>query len=97
MKCGKAITNDVSKYFGMGPECGNHNYINPFGSVEELKSAVSNYKREYLESIEYGVVVNQLKEHALAFLAIGDIAADESTFFQFFEHLGKSASIRQFC
>ena len=53
MKCGKAITNDVSKYFGMGPECGNHNYINPFGSVEELKSAVSNYKREYLESIEW--------------------------------------------
>ena len=53
MKCGKAITNDVSKYFGMGPECGNHNYINPFGSAEELKSAVSNYKREYLESIEW--------------------------------------------
>ena len=53
MKCGKAITNDVSKYFGMGPECGNHNYINPFGSVEELKSAVSNYKKEYLESIEW--------------------------------------------
>ena len=53
MKCGKAITNDVSKYFGMGPECGKHNYINPFGSDEELKSAVSNYKREYLESIEW--------------------------------------------
>lgn len=53
MKCGKAITNDVSKYFGMGPECGKHNYINPFGSDEELRSAVSNYKKEYLESIEW--------------------------------------------
>ena len=46
MKCGKPITNPVSQYFGMGPECGNHNYTNPFNSEDELHEAVSNYKKE---------------------------------------------------
>ena len=32
MKCGKPITNPISQYFGMGPECGHHNYVNPFSS-----------------------------------------------------------------
>lgn len=44
MCCGKPITNAVSKYFGMGPVCGNHNYVNPFNSTEELKAAVQNYR-----------------------------------------------------
>lgn len=46
MKCGRPITNPVSQYFGLGPECGNHNYINPFETEEELLEAVSNYKKE---------------------------------------------------
>lgn len=46
MKCGKPITNPVSQYFGMGPECSGHGYINPFNSDEELAEAVSNYKKE---------------------------------------------------
>ena len=46
MKCGRPITNPVSQYFGLGPECGNHNYINPFENEEELLEAVSNYKKE---------------------------------------------------
>lgn len=46
MKCGKPINNPVSQYFGMGPECGGHNYINPFESEDALKEAVSNYKKE---------------------------------------------------
>lgn len=46
MKCGKSITNPVSQYFGMGPECGQHNYINPFESDEELKLAVDEYKKQ---------------------------------------------------
>lgn len=44
MKCGKKITNKVSQFFGMGPECGEHNYINPFDSDEELQNAVAQYK-----------------------------------------------------
>lgn len=46
MKCGKVITNPVSQYFGMGPECGGHNYKNPFNSTEELNKAVESYKKE---------------------------------------------------
>ena len=52
MKCGKSITNPVSQYFGMGPECGGHNYVNPFGSQAELDEAVSNYK-EQLQNITW--------------------------------------------
>lgn len=44
--CGKPITNPVSQYFGMGPICGQHNYVNPFDSVEELKQAVSEYRKK---------------------------------------------------
>lgn len=51
MKCGKPITNPVSQFFGMGPECGQHNYTNPFESEEELKSAVDSYRREHLQKI----------------------------------------------
>ena len=51
MKCGKVISNPVSQFFGMGPECGGHNYTNPFESEEELKSAVESYRREYLQKI----------------------------------------------
>lgn len=46
MKCGRAITNPVSQYFGLGPECGGHNYVNPFDSDEALQAAVSNYKKQ---------------------------------------------------
>ena len=45
MKCGRTLTNPVSQYFGIGPECGGHNYINPFNSEEELKAAVSEYRK----------------------------------------------------
>lgn len=52
MKCGKTLKNDVSKYFGLGPECGNHNYINPFDSDEELQKAVADCK-DYLNKITW--------------------------------------------
>lgn len=51
MKCGRPITNSVSKFFGMGPECGQHDYTNPFNSDEELNQAIQNYKKEYLGNI----------------------------------------------
>lgn len=53
MKCGKAITNPVSQFFGMGPECGGHNYTNPFESEEELKSAVESYRKNHLQKITW--------------------------------------------
>jgi len=53
MCCGRPITNPVSQYFGMGPECGGHNYVNPFYSDEELKNAVENYRKEYLNKITW--------------------------------------------
>ena len=46
MCCGRPLTNPVSQYFGIGPECGGHNYINPFNSDEELKEAVAEYKKK---------------------------------------------------
>lgn len=46
MKCGRALTNPVSQYFGIGLECGGHNYVHPFNSDEELKAAVAAYKKE---------------------------------------------------
>lgn len=46
MKCGRTITNPVSQYFGMGPECGGHGYINPFNSEQELREAVGAYRKQ---------------------------------------------------
>lgn len=46
MKCGRQLTNPVSQYFGLGPECGGHNYVNPFNTEEELRAAISNYREE---------------------------------------------------
>lgn len=51
MKCGKKITNPVSQFFGMGPECGGHHYVSPFESEEELQAAVEKYRKEYLQNI----------------------------------------------
>ena len=52
MRCGRPITNKVSQYFGMGPECGGHAYVNPFDSDEELEKAVEDY-REKLRQITW--------------------------------------------
>jgi hypothetical protein len=49
MKCGKRLTNNVSKFFGIGPECGGHNYTNPFETKEELKAAVKDMQEQLKE------------------------------------------------
>jgi len=49
MKCGKHLTNNVSKFFGIGPECGGHNYTNPFETEEELKAAVKDMQEQLKE------------------------------------------------
>ena len=46
MKCGRKLTNPVSQYFGIGPECGGHNYVNPFEDEQQLKEAVAEYKKQ---------------------------------------------------
>lgn len=46
MCCGRKLTNPVSQYFGIGPECGGHNYVNPFDSEAELQEAVAEYKKK---------------------------------------------------
>jgi hypothetical protein len=45
MACGKPITNPVSRYFGVGPVCGGHMYVNPFESDGALKEAVESYRQ----------------------------------------------------
>lgn len=37
IKCGRTLTNPISKLYGLGPECGSHAYLNPFNTEEELK------------------------------------------------------------
>lgn len=49
MRCGRILTNPVSKYFGIGPECGNHGYNNPFDDEEELKRAVKEVDKQLRE------------------------------------------------
>ena len=46
MKCSRPLTNKISQYFGVGPECGGHNYVNPFSSEEELDKAVDSYRKQ---------------------------------------------------
>lgn len=46
MCCGRILTNPVSQYFGIGPECGGHNYVHPFFSDAELRKAVAEYRKQ---------------------------------------------------
>jgi hypothetical protein len=57
MKCGKELTNPVSQFFGVGPECGGHNYTHPFSSDEELKATVEAYKKQLLDTKWSGWII----------------------------------------
>ena len=57
MKCGKVLTNPVSQYFGIGPECGGHNYVHPFDTDEELKAAVASYRKHLQEVTWEGWII----------------------------------------
>ncbi len=51
MKCGKVLTNEISKLYGLGPECGQHYYINPL-----TKQEFDNYKesiKNKLKAVEW--------------------------------------------
>lgn len=57
MRCGRTLTNKVSQYFGIGPECGGHNYVNPFETEEQLKQAVSAYRKQLQDTKWTGWVI----------------------------------------
>ena len=57
MKCGKSIDNPVSQYFGMGPVCGNHNYVNPFETKEDLQEALNEYRKRLIQITWEGWVI----------------------------------------
>lgn len=57
MCCGRNLTNPVSQYFGIGPECGNHGYVNPFDSEAELKEAVAQYRKKLQNTTWTGWVI----------------------------------------
>lgn len=44
IKCGRPLTNEVSKLYGLGPECGQHYYINPLTEeeFEKYREAIKN-------------------------------------------------------
>ncbi len=62
MRCGRTLTNPVSKYFGIGPECGNHGYHNPFDDEEELKRAVKEVDKQLREVKWIGWVIKSAIE-----------------------------------
>ena len=62
MKCGKRLTNNVSKFFGIGPECGGHNYTNPFETEEELKAAVKDMQEQLKEIKWTGWIIKSALE-----------------------------------
>lgn len=62
MRCGRTLTNPVSKYFGIGPECGNYGYNNPFDDEEELKRAVKEVDKQLREIKWTGWVIKSSVE-----------------------------------
>lgn len=63
MKCGRKLTHPVSQYFGMGVECGGHNYVNPFDTEEELRQAVDAYRKQLLNVTWEGwIIKSAIKE-----------------------------------
>lgn len=52
MKCGRELTNPVSRYFGIGPECGGHHYISPFETDAELQQAIRETRKQ-LQSVTW--------------------------------------------
>jgi len=56
MHCGITITNPISQYFGMGPVCGSHNYINPFATEEDLNKAIAAYREKLVNTTWVGYI-----------------------------------------
>lgn len=46
MSCGKELKNKISMFYGLGPECGGHWYINPFNNEEDLNKELDNIRNK---------------------------------------------------
>ncbi len=57
LKCGRIITNPVSQFFGLGPECGGHRYIHPFYSDAELREAVAECRKQLQNTTWEGWII----------------------------------------
>ncbi len=57
MRCGRTLTNEVSRFYGLGPECGSHAYINPFNSSQELTDYVEENRQKIVHTTWCGWVV----------------------------------------
>ena len=66
MVCGRELKNPVSQLFGIGPECGGHNYTNPFNTEAELQEAVSQYRTKLVNTTWTGWIAKS------AILSIND-------------------------
>lgn len=62
MKCGRELTNPVSQYFGIGPECGGHNYTSPFDTEAELRQAIGETQKRLREITWTGWVIKSAIE-----------------------------------
>lgn len=62
MKCGKELTNPVSRYFGIGPECGAHGYSHPFATDQELRDAVGKVRIQLRETKWTGWIIKSAIE-----------------------------------
>jgi len=70
MQCGRRITNPVSKLFGMGPECGGHNYVSPFDTEEELRAAVNSYNERLRKVVWEGWIAKSAIEEEEVFTGV---------------------------
>lgn len=52
MVCGRQLKHPVSLLYGIGPECGEHYHINPFGTEEELNEHYESL-RQKLADVTY--------------------------------------------
>jgi len=57
MCCGKKLSNKISVLYGIGPECGQHAYINPFNSDEELEDYLTEVRSKISDITWSGWVI----------------------------------------
>lgn len=57
LRCGRRITNPVSRLYGLGPECGKHAYVNPFDTEEELMEHLDEIKSNIRKIVWEGWVI----------------------------------------
>lgn len=57
MCCGRKLTNKISMLYGLGPECGQHAYINPFNSDQELEDYLTEVRSKISDITWSGWVI----------------------------------------